>query len=97
MLPNKSCTNCGDHRLFDPGKSSTFQALQPQAIDNISFVTVADAIPLSEAQSSSCIEDADTVSIGSFVVVDEPFISELLINGIIGIALLGRTSVKLFF
>ncbi|KAK7994848.1 hypothetical protein PG990_013621 [Apiospora arundinis] len=106
LLPNNSCTNCGDHRLFDPGNSSTFQALQPQTIDNISFVTGADATPLSEAQSASCIEDADTVSIGSFAVVHQsfmlcdsygPFMSQPPMDGIMGMALPGRTSVKSFF
>ncbi|KAK8116979.1 uncharacterized protein PG998_005260 [Apiospora kogelbergensis] len=106
LLPNNSCNNCGDHRLFSPGNSTTFTAIQPQTLDNISFVTGPDAIPLSAPQGATCTENVDKVSIGHLVVPDQafllcnsyaPMMNEQPMDGIIGLALPSATSVKSLF
>lgn len=94
LLPANNCTSCGQQRLFDFSKSSTF-SWTPESFSEVSFGTNGDTIPVSGPQLANCVNVSDSVSIQGvttenyrFILCDQQdpsFSAQGEIDGILGL------------
>ncbi|KKK22389.1 hypothetical protein ARAM_002223 [Aspergillus rambellii] len=72
VLPQRNCTTCGKHTLFDPAESTSFSSSPGEDVV-LDFSTGATTIPIAEAETANCTVVTDTVSLGGLKAPGQMF------------------------